>query len=35
MPPAAGNALGLDRLIALLCGQARIDAVRPFPDDAV
>jgi elongation factor P--(R)-beta-lysine ligase len=35
MPAAAGNALGLDRLIALLCGQARIDAVRPFPDDAV
>jgi lysyl-tRNA synthetase class 2 len=35
MPPAAGNALGLDRLIALLCGQSRIDAVRPFPDDAV
>jgi lysyl-tRNA synthetase class 2 len=35
MPPAAGNALGLDRLIALLCGQTRIDAVRPFPDDAV
>jgi len=35
MPPASGNALGMDRVIALLCGQTRIDAVRPFPDDAV
>lgn len=34
MPPASGNALGMDRVIALLCGQTRIDAVRPFPDDA-
>jgi lysyl-tRNA synthetase class 2 len=32
MPPASGNALGMDRLIALLCGQRRIDAVRAFPD---
>lgn len=35
MPPASGNALGMDRVIALLCGQTRIDAVRPFPDNAV
>jgi lysyl-tRNA synthetase class 2 len=35
MPPASGNALGMDRVIALLCGQPRIDAVRPFADDAV
>lgn len=34
MPPASGNALGMDRVLALLCGQTRIDAVRPFPDDA-
>src|SRR5690606_34346786 len=30
MPPASGNALGMDRLLMLLCGQARIDAVTPF-----
>lgn len=34
MPPASGNALGMDRVIALLGGQTRIDAVRPFPDSA-
>jgi elongation factor P--beta-lysine ligase len=32
MPPTGGNALGLDRLIALLLGQTRIDRVRPFAD---
>ena len=32
MPPASGNAVGLDRVIALLAGRDRIDAVRPFPD---
>jgi lysyl-tRNA synthetase class 2 len=35
MPPASGNALGMDRVIALLCRQTRIDAVRPFADGAV
>lgn len=33
MPPASGNALGLDRLIMLIGGHDRIDAVRPFSDD--
>ncbi len=33
MPPATGNALGMDRLIALLCRQGRIDAAVPFPND--
>lgn len=32
MPPASGNAVGLDRVIALLLGRARIDDVRPFAD---
>lgn len=31
MPPASGNAVGLERVIALLCGEPRIDAVCPFP----
>jgi lysyl-tRNA synthetase class 2 len=31
MPPSAGNALGLDRLIALGIGTDRIDAVTAFP----
>lgn len=35
MPPAAGNALGMDRLIMLLLGQPRIDRVMPFPSDEV
>ncbi len=35
MPPASGNALGMERLIALLCREERIDAVCPFPPDAV
>ena len=30
MPPASGNALGMDRLLMLLLGQERIDAVTPF-----
>jgi lysyl-tRNA synthetase class 2 len=34
MPPASGNALGMERLIALLTGHTRIDAVAPFPPDA-
>lgn len=34
MPPSSGNALGLDRVIALLLGRGRIDDVRPFPDTA-
>lgn len=32
MPPASGNAVGLDRVIALLLGRGRIDDVRPFTD---
>jgi lysyl-tRNA synthetase class 2 len=31
MPPSAGNALGLDRLIALCLGEAEIARVMPFP----
>jgi elongation factor P--(R)-beta-lysine ligase len=33
MPPASGNALGLDRLIMLLAGQERIDQVMPFTNE--
>lgn len=35
MPPASGNALGMDRLIMLLLGQERIDSVMPFANDEV
>ncbi|HWO09454.1 MAG TPA: EF-P lysine aminoacylase EpmA [Polyangiaceae bacterium] len=35
MPPASGNALGMDRLIMLLLGQERIDRVMPFANDQV
>jgi lysyl-tRNA synthetase class 2 len=31
MPPAGGNALGLDRLLMLLLGRERIEDVLPFP----
>lgn len=31
MPPSAGNALGVDRLIALACGRTDIAATQPFP----
>jgi lysyl-tRNA synthetase class 2 len=31
MPPSAGNALGLDRLIALALGEPDIARVMPFP----
>ena len=31
MPPSAGNALGLDRLIALVTGESEIARVMPFP----
>jgi lysyl-tRNA synthetase class 2 len=31
MPPSAGNALGLDRLIALCLGEPEIARVLPFP----
>jgi lysyl-tRNA synthetase class 2 len=33
MPPASGNALGMDRLILLLSGQDHIDAVVPFASE--
>jgi elongation factor P--(R)-beta-lysine ligase len=33
MPPSGGNALGLDRLIALCLGARRIADVMAFPDD--
>jgi lysyl-tRNA synthetase class 2 len=33
MPPASGNALGMDRLLMLLTGQDRIDAVTPFASE--
>jgi lysyl-tRNA synthetase class 2 len=33
MPPSAGNALGVDRLLALLLGADRIATVQPFPAD--
>jgi lysyl-tRNA synthetase class 2 len=35
MPPAGGNALGVDRLIALALGQDAIALVMPFPWDRV
>jgi lysyl-tRNA synthetase class 2 len=35
IPPCAGNALGLDRLVALACGTRRIGDVMAFPDDAL
>jgi lysyl-tRNA synthetase class 2 len=33
MPPASGNALGMDRLLMLLTGQDRIDGVTPFASE--
>jgi lysyl-tRNA synthetase class 2 len=33
MPPASGNALGVDRLVMLLTGAARIDEVLAFPSE--
>ena len=35
MPPSAGNALGLDRLVALCLGETEIARVMPFPDGVV
>jgi lysyl-tRNA synthetase class 2 len=35
MPRAAGNALGVDRLVMLLAGQSSIEAVRAFPTETV
>lgn len=35
MPRAAGNALGVDRLVMLLAGESSIEAVRPFPTETV
>lgn len=35
LPPTAGNALGVDRLLLLLTGEATLGAVVPFPDAAV
>lgn len=32
LPPAGGNALGVDRLVALACGVAEIQAVQAFPE---
>ena len=31
MPPAAGIALGLDRLVAVLLGQDSLDSITAFP----
>lgn len=33
MPPASGNALGMDRLLMLLTGQDSIDGVTPFASE--
>jgi elongation factor P--(R)-beta-lysine ligase len=33
MPPATGNALGMDRLLMLLGGEQRIDRMTPFPSE--
>jgi elongation factor P--(R)-beta-lysine ligase len=35
MPPAAGNALGVDRLVMLFCDAARIDEVVAFTPEAL
>jgi len=35
MPPSAGNALGLDRLVALCLGETEIARVMPFPSGIV
>ena len=35
LPACAGNALGLDRLVALACGTRRIGDVMAFADDAL
>jgi lysyl-tRNA synthetase class 2 len=35
LPPCSGNALGLDRLVALACGTRRIGDVMAFRDDAL
>jgi lysyl-tRNA synthetase class 2 len=35
MPPASGNALGADRLIALACGEPAVARTQPFPSDRV
>jgi lysyl-tRNA synthetase class 2 len=32
MPPASGNALGIERLIMILLGEASIDRIRAFPE---
>ena len=33
MPPSGGNALGVDRLVAMACGLFEIASVQPFPAD--
>jgi lysyl-tRNA synthetase class 2 len=35
MPPSAGNALGIDRLVALCLGEREIARVMPFPSGVV
>ncbi len=35
MPPSGGNALGLDRLVALACGTTNIGDVIAFTADEV
>jgi lysyl-tRNA synthetase class 2 len=32
MPPTAGIALGVDRLVMLACGKTALSEVRPFCD---
>jgi len=33
LPPSGGNALGVDRLVALACGSQSVAEVQAFPSD--